>query len=322
MSTSTGRKKVLVTDSLFIFQEHIDKLEAANCSVERLDKPAASEEELIEAIKGKHGYILGGIEHVTDKIIAAADCLEALVFTGTDWLHFVPGHEEATKKGIAVSNCPGANALAVAEFALALMLSMQRNLFELGRTGDKSFQTCKSLLNSRVGLIGLGTIGATVAKMLKGIGVADVSYFSRERKPNIEKEIGIKYMELNDLLKHCDVISLHASKAAGAGYIGKAQLAQLPDGALIIDTSFHGAIEEEALFNELSKKRLRAAADHLPRDDFKTLPLDAFYYSNASTAYNTSDANKKASDIATDSMINLLNGKEDRYVVNGQKARV
>jgi gluconate 2-dehydrogenase len=321
MSTSTGKKKVLVTDSLFIFQEHVDKLEAANCVIERLDKPAASEEELIEAIKGKHGYILGGIEHVTDKIIAAADCLEALVFTGTDWLHFVPGHEEATKKGIAVSNCPGANARAVAEFALALMLSMQRNLFELGRTGDKSFQTCKSLLTARVGIIGLGTIGATVAKMLKGIGVEDVSYYSKQRKPAIEKEIGIKYMELSELLKYCDVVSLHTSKAAGTGYIGKTQLALLPDGALIIDTSFHGAIDPEALHAELSKKRLRAAADHLPRDDFKSLPLDAFYYSNASTAYNTNDANQKASDIATESMINLLSGKEDRYVVNGIKAR-
>ena len=199
---------------------------------------------------------------------------------------------------------------------------MQRNVFELGRTGDKSFQTCKSLLNSRVGIIGLGTIGATVARMLKGIGVEDVSYYSKQRKSNIEKEIGIKYMELNDLFKHCDVISLHASKAAGVGYIGKEQLAQLPDGALIIDTSFHGAIDPQALFDELSKKRLRAAADHLPRDDFKTLPLDTFFYSNESTAYNTRDANKKASDIATDSMINLLSGKADRYVVNGLKARV
>lgn len=322
MSTSPSKKKVLVTDSLFIFQEHIDKLEAANISVERLDKPAASEEELIEAIKGKHGYILGGIEHVTEKIIAAADSLEALVFTGTDWLHFVPGHEAATKKGIAVSNCPGANASAVAEFTLALMLAMKRNLFELGRTGDKSFQTCHSLLASRVGIIGLGTIGATVARMLKGIGVADVSYYSKQRKPHLEKEIGINYKELNDLLEQSDVLSLHASKAAGAGYIGARQLAKLPDGALIIDTSFHGAIDSDALFAELSKKRLRAAADHLPRDDFKTLPLETFYYSNSSTAYNTSDANQRASDIATGSMINLLNGKEDRYVVNGLKARV
>ncbi|HIA54972.1 MAG TPA: hypothetical protein EYN91_23300 [Candidatus Melainabacteria bacterium] len=322
MSTSTDKKKVLVTDSLFIFQEHIDKLEAANCTVERLDKPAASEEELIEAIKGKHGYILGGIEHVTDKIIAAADCLEALVFTGTDWLHFVPGHEEATKRGIAVSNCPGANAIAVAEFAVTLMLAMQRNIFALGRTGDKSFQTCKSLLGARIGIIGLGTIGTAVARMLKGLGATDISYWSKRRKPKLEKEIGIQYKELHDLLRHSDVISLHASKAAGAGYIGAKELALLPDGALIIDTSFHGAVDKESLFSELHKKRLRAAMDHLPGDDFKTLPADTFFYSNESTAYNTFDANKRASDIATSSMINLLCGKADKFVVNAHRLKV
>jgi len=322
MSTSTGKKKVLVTDSLFIFQEHVDKLEAANCVVERLDKPAASEEELIEAIKGKQGYILGGIEHVTEKVIAAADCLEALVFTGTDWLHFVPGHEEATRRGIAVSNCPGANAMAVAEFAVMLMLAMQRNIFALGRTGDKSFQTCKSLLTARIGIIGLGTIGAAVARMLKGLGATDISYWSNRRKPDLEREIGIQFKDLHDLLRHSDVISLHASKAAGAGYIGAKELALLPDGALIIDTSFHGAINKEALFSELHKKRLRAAVDHLPGDDFKTLPADTFFYSNESTAYNTFEANKRASDIATSSMINLLSGKSDKFVVNAHKLKV
>ncbi len=73
----------------------------------------------------------------------------------------------------------------------------------------------------------------------------------------------------------------------------------------------------KALYDEPQK--VRAAADHLPREDFKTLPLDAFFYSNASTAYNTNEsANQKASDISADSMINLLNGKgKDRYVVNG-----
>ena len=51
--------KILVTDSLFIFDEHVNKLEAAGFEVERLDKPEVTERELIEAIKGKVGYISG-----------------------------------------------------------------------------------------------------------------------------------------------------------------------------------------------------------------------------------------------------------------------
>ena len=104
------KKHVLVTDSLFIFPEHVEKLEAAGISVTRLDKPMANEEELVEHVKGKHGYILGGIEKITAKIIEAADCLEAITFTGTDWLSYIPGHSEVKAKNIAISNCPGANA--------------------------------------------------------------------------------------------------------------------------------------------------------------------------------------------------------------------
>jgi len=310
------KKHVLVTDSLFIFPEHVEKLEAAGISVTRLDKPMASEEELVEAVKGKHGYILGGIEKITAKIIEAADCLEAVTFTGTDWLSYIPGHSEAKAKNIAISNCPGANAQAVAEFALTIMLAMQRNIFELGRTGSKSFQTTNSLLTSHVGIVGMGTIGTIVAKMLKGIGVENVSYFSQRRKPEIEAKLGINYLPLSELLQVADVISLHTSKAAGDGYIGAAELAKMKDGSLLVDTSFHGAVEPVALLKQLKSGRLRAAADHLPGEEFKDLPTGSFYFSNQSTAYNTHDANKKASDIATTSMINMLQGKQDSFVVN------
>ncbi len=70
---------ILITDSLFIFKEHEQALVNAGYKIERLDKPAATEEELIEAIKGKVGYILGGIEKVTDKVIEAADKLRVIV---------------------------------------------------------------------------------------------------------------------------------------------------------------------------------------------------------------------------------------------------
>src|SRR5436190_9375955 len=129
--------KILVTDSLFIFDEHVKKLEAAGYEVERLNKPKATEDELCKAVKGKVGYILGGIEKITDKVIESADELKVIAFTGADWQGFMPGWRAATKKGIKIINAPGANAFAVAEFALAVSLAMQRNLFELGRTGEK-----------------------------------------------------------------------------------------------------------------------------------------------------------------------------------------
>ena len=157
---------------------------------------------------------------------------------------------------MAIANCPGANARAVAEYALTLMLSMQRQIFSLGRTGKESFKTVRGLLDCHIGIIGMGTIGATVAAMLKGIGVKQVSYYSKRRKPQIEEALGLNYMDMMDLLAACDVVSLHTSKAAGVGYIGANQLAVLKDGALLVDTSFHGSVDADALLDQLKSGRI------------------------------------------------------------------
>ncbi len=69
---------ILITDSLFVHKEHEEQLRAAGYDIQRIDKPKANEEELIAAIKGKIGYILGGIEQVSEKVIDAADELKVI----------------------------------------------------------------------------------------------------------------------------------------------------------------------------------------------------------------------------------------------------
>ncbi len=295
----------------------MNKIRDAGFELTRLDKPKATEEELIEVVKGKHGYILGGIEQITDKVIASADVLEAICFTGSDWRHFIPGHESATQKGIAVANCPGANATAVAEYTMSLMLAMIRELFDLGRTGTKTFKTTKSLQGSVVGIVGMGHIGEKVARILTTFGVKEVLYFNKTRKENMEQEIGMRYVSMEQLLQSSDVVTLHTSKQAGKGYFTKEYLGMMRDGALLVDCSFEGSIDMDALYEELEKGRLRAACDGENNEDrFKQLPLSVWYISNAPTAYNTAYANKFASDMATESLINLLNNKKDSYKIN------
>jgi len=311
-------KTVLVTDSLFIFDEHVEQLKAADIEIARLDTPEATEDELIEAVKGRHGYILGGIEKVTDNVIAAADVLEAVCFTGADYQYFVPGTDAATKRGIAVTNCPGANANAVAEYAFTLMLVMVREVFDLGRSGDKDFKTTNSLIDLNVSLVGMGHIGERVARMLKGFGVKNVSYYNRTRKPQLEQELSINYLPLDELLKNCDLVSLHTSKAAGEHYFGKEQLALMKDGSVLINTSFETAIDFNALYDELVSGRIHAAHDGtVDEPRYKELPLGVWYNSKH-TAFNTHEANKKASDIATQSIINLLTQGNDELVVNSE----
>jgi len=309
-------KSILITDSLFIFPEHEQKLRDAGFEITRLDKPQATEDELVEALQGKHGYILSGIEHVTDKVINSTDTLEVISFTGSDWRHFIPGYEQAFQKGIKITNCPGANAQAVAEYTMSLMLTMTREIFDLGRTGTKTFKTTKSLQGSTVGIIGMGHIGEHVARILKTFGVSKILYYSRTRKETLEQEIGIQYVSMDELLQQSDIVTLHTSKQAGQGYFTKEYLSKMKDNTIIINCSFKNAIDMEALYQEILQGRLRAVCDDESQDKrFNELPLNSWYISNAPTAYNTDYANQLASDMATESIINILNGRDDQYLV-------
>lgn len=307
---------ILITDTLFILKEHEEKIRAAGYEIERLETPTATEKELIEHIKGKIGYVLGGIEHVTDSVIEAADSLRAIAFTGADWRHYIPGHRLATEKHIAIANTPGANSVTVAEFTLLIMLAMTRNIFALARTGPKRFQTTHSLSELKVGIVGMGRIGLRMAYVLRSLGVDEILYTSRQRKPEIERPTGSRFVDIKTLLSESDVITLHASQDAGTGYIGAKELALMKDGALLVNCGFTGSIDKDALFSELKSGRIRAFQDDPMDERFNELPLDIWMNSNLHMAYNTFEANKLASDMATQSLINLLEIGRDQYRVN------
>ncbi len=304
-------KKILVTDSLFIFDEHVKQLKDAGYGVERLDKPQATEEELIQALKGKVGYILGGMEKVTDTVLKSAHELKAIAFTGADWKALIPGWETAKEKEIAISNSPGANSIAVAEFSIAAALSMERNLFELGRTGDKKFQTSESLQNKTVGVIGAGRIGSRIIKMLSAFEPKKIIYYNRSKKDGIDAE----FVSLDQLIQNSDVIFV-AVPGTAEQIINKETIQKMKNNALLVSISPFGVIDFDALLTRLEKGNLRAAVDWpAPKIEFTKLPLSIWFNTNSHTAYNTHESLKKCSDMGTQSLINLLKTGEDQYRV-------
>lgn len=307
------KPKVLITDSLFIFPEHEKMLLDAGFEIERLDKPEATEEELIDAVKGKAGYILGGTEKITNKIIEAADSLKAIVFTGIGYKDFIPNYEYVTQKGIAIANTPDGPTHAVAEWAITMSLAMNRNIFDLGRVGEKKFMTSPGLENQKIGIIGFGRIGQEIVKMLQTFKTGEISYFSKNQK-NVS---GVKYLELNDLLKESDVVFVCVSKDAGKDFIGAKELSQMKDGALLVSFMAEDIINDQALLLELKNGRIRAVSDHPIHDESsKNLPMSTWYCFNGSNAFNTFTELKLTSDMATQSIINLLKTGEDKNRVN------
>ncbi len=298
---------------MFIQKEHEEKLRNAGFEIERLDKPEATEEELVAAVKGKDGYILGGIEKLSNKIIDAGDALKAIVFTGIGYKDFIPNHEYVTSKGIAIANTPDAPTHAVAEWAITMALAMNRNIFDLGRAGEKKFMTSKGIEGQHVGIVGFGRIGKEIAKMIEPFRPASISYFSRTR----HEESNLEYKELNRLLSESDIVFLCVSKDAGEHFISEQELKLIKGGSLIVSFMHRGPLDETALYNELKSGRLRAASDYkLGSGEFDSLPMSNWYCFNGSNAFNTETEIKLCSDMAVDSMINLLKTGQDKNRVN------
>ena len=303
-------QKILVTDSLFIFDTHIETLKNAGYEVERLDTPTATSAQLIEALRGKVGYILGGIELVTDEVLVTTNELKAIAFTGADYKSFIPGWKTAQEKGIMIADAPGANAFAVAEFALATSLSMQRNLFELGRTGEKKFESTRSLQGATIGVVGAGNIGTKIAKMVGAFSPKEVLYYSRTEK----EEMNATFTTLTDLCSKADVLFVAIPDSSGKVFNSEI-IGKLKNDCLFICVS-PSVVEYEPLLKRLQEGTLRAAVDcPAPSEAFNKLPLSVWFNPNDHTAYNTHIANSIASDMGVASIINMLTTGEDKYRV-------
>jgi phosphoglycerate dehydrogenase-like enzyme len=308
---------ILVTGDV-LSRRNEEQLESTGFDVERLSCRPTVEDELIAAINESTGYILGGSETVTEKVLENANTLRAIVYTSTSYRLYIPAYETATRHGIAIANCPGGDAAATAEYALTLILAMMRNIFDVGRTGNLTeFQAC-SIDALRVGIVGLGAIGTNLAVLLERLGVGELCYYSRTRREALESALRIQYRHKNELLSSCNVITVHTPRTAGV-ILNEQELACIPKGGLVVNVSYPEAVETRSLIKEIESGRLRAAFDFPPNDDYReacAIPPSRFFWSNDYAGYNTTSAARVIGDMATASMINLLTKGTDRHLVN------
>jgi D-3-phosphoglycerate dehydrogenase len=313
------KKRILITDTLFIFESHVKRLESAGFEIRRLEKLQATEAELIEAVNGVHGYILGGIEKVSAPVIKAADKLEAICFTGSGYSEFIPAHEEATRKGIAITAAKGANAVDVAEFTVGLMFEMVRN-FPLLRTRNtakgNSFYTARRIRGLTLGIIGFGKVGMEVAKLANALGMKVIVH---SRNSPDRQSTSVQFISLPELLTESDIISLHVNKIHGTGVLGSAELNMMKKGAILINAAFAEAVDNATLLAKIRAKALRAAFDAAAHGDYSDCEIGYYNFSNGQTAFNTQEALVDTSNRCTESIINLLTKGNDFDVVNDFK---
>ena len=148
----------------------------------------------------------------------------------------------AEANGIKVMNTPRASSQSVAELAMAHMFSCSRYISVAGATmredkwEKKAYGKGIELCGKTLGIVGYGRIGQALGKMAKAIGM-DVIAFDIFHIPGIEEQLGIPYVEMDELLAKSDFISVHAPAVDGGALINADSIAKMKDGVVIINTS-------------------------------------------------------------------------------------
>jgi phosphoglycerate dehydrogenase-like enzyme len=176
--------------------------------------------------------------------------------------------EAARKAGVPVANNGGANAIAVAEHTVLLMLAVLKQLvrFHLDvvagrwRPPASSESPVYELAGRTVGIVGLGNIGKKVARRAAAFD-ARVQYYDIVRLSEAEEDaLGVRFVLLSELLRTSDIVTLHVPLTdATRGLIGARELALMRPGAVLVNTCRGPVVDEPALYEALRARRLGGA---------------------------------------------------------------
>src|ERR1051326_6365132 len=189
--------------------------------------------------------------------------------------------DAATKKGIAVMNTPGANAVAVAEQTLGMMLAMARHLsradalMHAGKWEKKSLQGTE-LRGKTLGIVGLGRVGMEVARRARAVGM-DLVGHDPVVSVSVAKEQGIRLASLDDLYAVADYITLHVGLTPQtAGMINAASIAKMKKGVRLVNCARGELVNEAELAEALKAKQVAGAAlDVFVEEPPKNSPFNA-----------------------------------------------
>ena len=227
--------------------------------------PGSKEESLMGLIDEADGLITRGSIRITREMMERSPRLKVVGVHGQGCDHV--DLKAAQELGKVVCNTPDALTVTVAEMTLALTLAAFRNLV----AADKAVRAGQwnrkygdliglELAGKTVGIVGLGRIGTATAKRLRAFD-AEVVYWSRTRKPEVEQELGIRWMELDELLKASDVVSLHVPGTAETRHlIGERELGLMKQGVIFVNMARGMVVDEGALISVLKSGKIRAAA--------------------------------------------------------------
>lgn len=236
-------------------------------------------ETLLQQVRSIDGLLCMPSDKIDAAILDAAPRLKVVS-------NFAVGYDNvdvinAAERGIPVGNTPGVLSETTADLAFALLMAAARRIPEADKyTRDGLWKTSVSprlmlgrdVHHSTLGIIGMGRIGAEMARRARGFRM-HVLYHNRTRRMDVEKELGVEFISaMPELLSRSDFVSLHVPLTGDTRtLIGAAELAMMKPTAILVNTARGQVVDQKALYLALKSGQIAAAA----LDVFETEPIPA-----------------------------------------------
>jgi D-3-phosphoglycerate dehydrogenase / 2-oxoglutarate reductase len=220
-------------------------------------------------VVGDHDIAIDDHSYMPTDLVRQCKSLKHIVFLGTGAASYmtVP---EIEALGVKVHTIKGYGDTAVAEQTIALMMAACRDLARMDRSiraGTWQPREGVQVFGKTLGVIGLGGIGAEVARIAKGMGL-DVIAWNRTPRP----EAGVPMVELDTLLQKSDIVSLNlVLNDETRGFLDKARIERMKPGAILVNTARGALVDEAAMIEALKSGHIR----HAGLDVFHNEPLQA-----------------------------------------------
>jgi glyoxylate reductase len=284
-------------------------------------------EEFLEAARGAAGILSTVTERVDAELMdAAGEDLKVVanMAVGYDNIDL----DAASERGIVVTNTPEVLNETTADTAFMLLLAAARRLGEaerLLRSGGWDAWgpmqlTGPDVWGKRLGVLGFGRIGQAVARRARGFDM-EVLYHDKYRNESAEKETGVRYVGLDELLRTCDFISVHTPLTPETRHlIGRGELDLMRPTAVLVNSSRGPVVDEAALADALEEGSIFAAGldvyEEEPEVQPKLLGLENVVLAPHIGSASIETRNRMA-ELAAENLVAVLSGEEPKTPVSG-----
>lgn len=318
--TSVFVTRKIPDEALSLLEQH------CHCEMWDEEDTPVPQDVLADRIMGADGVYVLITDKIDEQLLARAEKLKIISTMSVGYDHIDVA--AASERGIIVTHTPGILTETTADLTFALLMATARRIPESERylrtgkwtTWSPMQLTGMDIYGKTLGIIGLGRIGEAVARRASGFNM-QVLYYNRNRKPEAEQTLGVRYADLPDLLRSADFVCVLTPLTPETRYlIGERELSWMKNTAVLINTSRGPTVDEHALYRALQNRSIWAAGlDVYEREpianDHPLLTLDNVvavpHIGSASVQTRT-----RMAVMAAENLIAGLQGQKPVHIVN------